>query len=1044
MLLVVVFAILSTGFLNVFSFNLDESNAIVYEDFLSEESGRSSYFGYSNVLYSGSTPWILIGAPRANFSNYVNVTEPGVTVRCAIAGNCTTVVLDSIGNEQPEFVGEKLPWDHKDKAWIGASMTIEQEQNLGKAVVCGHRWKDQRHLRGSKNLFMPGVCYWMESPYETAYKCLPFRGEYVVKTNKVKEYKYGMAQAGFSVHLPQKINNQTGSKLLIGAPGAYSWEGTNVICEDGNDFNFGKQKRAAQPNSFKDCNPIKRNTLLQGDRSFPYIGYSVSSGKFFDDEELQFVSGAPRSHLKGAVIIFSYSSSKQQKIFDTLRGESIGEYFGASVTVADINYDGRDELIIGAPFFSVNKDEGRIYVFTSNNMKKMKLIQKIDGQKPGSQFGLAVTSMGQLNQDNYTDIAVGAPYEDNGRGAVYIYNGERNGLKFSQKISASKVYSALQGFGVSLSNAADIDSNGIKDVAIGAYLSGHTVILRAAPVIILTAVIYANTFLIQRTTTTFSVHPAIQCIGCESAHKFSINLKLIVDTKYEQAFVDKYMSKHEYNETLQFEGHASKNTYVNIFIKEDPDTQKDIELNLSIDVENKTGNIILIKKDKRIGEDTFCKNCAVVDKSKSQLKDTKLVTFANACGNDERCDACLQMNCSITNPSYNGNNVYVVGSEGPILLEVLLYNDCEPAYSVNLTIKSKPLLEPAKIPKLCKQTTDLEIECEIGNIYNDTKKNITVEFDVTSITNHAFLNENASMLTFSVDVDTTSSNINNRTMCSSLLHLENDAKIKISGSSKPDYLLLKGSAQQVRHLYKAVKEGPTPVKQVYLEVDVPTHYTPDNKKSTEFLTILPDQSYQNGREVSCRYPGQEKVVMDTSQTIPVQDQTVLLRVKKSVTPHNENTLHEYMSTSPENKTLFLNCSSSNVTCQKVICRGSEMWSQNSYFDVPIDLVFNASALRQLMDIKSTVRFSTTAIAHITSPKYMSTSDRRSVSTVIVADKPYESVAIWIIILAIIGGLLLLCLLVFGMKKAGFFRRKKKELLLKATLQTEADGQTETD
>ncbi|XP_049829405.1 integrin alpha-PS5-like isoform X1 [Schistocerca gregaria] len=1045
MMYLAVFTILSTAFVNVFCFNLDTLNPIVYEDFLSKGSGRSSYFGYSIVLDSGSPPWILIGAPRANFSHYVNVTEPGVTVRCAIAGSCTTVLLDSVGNEEPDFVGEKLPWDHKDKAWIGVSMDIEQGQHVGKTVVCGHRWKDQSFLKANKQLFMPGVCYWMESPYESASKLLPLKRPYLVEKQGVKQYQFGMGQAGSSVHLARITDNQNGSKLLIGAPGAYSWEGTNVICEDGSDFSFGRQKRAAEPNSFSNCNTIKRNTLLKGDQTFPYIGYSVSSGKFFDCPELLFVSSAPRSYLKGAVIIFKSFSSSQQQIIDTLRGETVTEYFGASITVCDVNGDGLDELIVGAPFFSVNKDEGRIYVFTrSNSMKSMKLYQKIDGQNSGGQFGLAVTSLGQLNRDECDDVAVGAPYEDNGRGAVYIYNGGYESLKLSQKITASLIYPHLRGFGISLSNAADIDSNGIKDVAVGSYLSGHAVILRASPVVILKAEIFSTTYLIQRTTKTFVVHPAIKCTGCEDAHIFSVNLKLKVDTKYDQAFVDKQMSSHEFNQKLQFAGHSSKNTYVDIFIKEDPDTLKDIELNLLIEMENKTGNTIVIRKDKREGEDAFCKNCTVVDESQSQLKDTKIVKFVNACGKDEKCDACLQMACSVKNPRFGGNNVYIVGSEGLISLEVMLHNGCEPAYSVTLTVESEALIEPAKIPKLCKQTIDLEIVCDIGNVYNDTivAKNLTVEFDVMSVTKYAFINENATMLTFSIIVNTTSNDINNTTQCSTVVQLEREANIKISGLSKPDYLLLKDSDQHVRHLYKAVKEGPTPVKEVHFTIDVPTHYIADNGKSVEFLRIQPVQFYQNGKEVLCRQPDQEKVMRNTVQKVPVRDQTILVRVKKSTTLQEEHTLNKNMNTASENKTLFLNCSSSNVRCQKVICSASEMWNQNAYFDVPVDLVFNASSLKPLMGAKSTVLFSTTANAELSLSKDMLVmSGRKSVSTVIVADKPYESVAVWIIILAIIGGILLLCLLIFGMKKAGFFRRKKKELLLQGSLQKEAVGET---
>lgn len=59
------------------------------------------------------------------------------------------------------------------------------------------------------------------------------------------------------------------------------------------------------------------------------------------------------------------------------------------------------------------------------------------------------------------DVAVGAPYEDGGRGAVYVYLGNANGLnvKYSQHIRARDINLNLFGFGISLSKGVDIDGN---------------------------------------------------------------------------------------------------------------------------------------------------------------------------------------------------------------------------------------------------------------------------------------------------------------------------------------------------------------------------------------------------------------------------------------------------------------------------------------------------------------------------------------------------------------------------------------------------------
>lgn len=62
------------------------------------------------------------------------------------------------------------------------------------------------------------------------------------------------------------------------------------------------------------------------------------------------------------------------------------------------------------------------------------------------------------------DIIIGAPYEDDGRGSVYIYNGYYQGLwlKHSLKILGRSVDKDTFGFGASLCNAMDINRDNIN------------------------------------------------------------------------------------------------------------------------------------------------------------------------------------------------------------------------------------------------------------------------------------------------------------------------------------------------------------------------------------------------------------------------------------------------------------------------------------------------------------------------------------------------------------------------------------------------------
>lgn len=79
---------------------------------------------------------------------------------------------------------------------------------------------------------------------------------------------------------------------------------------------------------------------------------------------------------------------------------------------------------------------------------------------------------------SFIDFAVGAPYDGpNGRGAVYIYYGSKDGIRkkygqvlYSEAIQIGSI-SSLSTFGFSLAGGMDLDGNEYPDMAVGSYLS---------------------------------------------------------------------------------------------------------------------------------------------------------------------------------------------------------------------------------------------------------------------------------------------------------------------------------------------------------------------------------------------------------------------------------------------------------------------------------------------------------------------------------------------------------------------------------------------
>uniref|UniRef100_A0A8C7CK43 Integrin subunit alpha 7 n=1 Tax=Oncorhynchus kisutch TaxID=8019 RepID=A0A8C7CK43_ONCKI len=457
--------LLSVYFLTVAGFNLDTSMT------LTKEGETGSFFGFSLALHQQLTPephsWILVGAPRARGLGMMQRKRPGALYRCPITGeefDCERVDIDGDVN---------LDWESKDNQWLG--VTVKSQGIGGKVVTCAHLYELRQRVGLPSETRDPiGRCYVLSEDL-TERDDLD-GGEWKFCEGRPQGHEqFGFCQQGLSAAFTP--DNQF---IMFGAPGTYNWKGEmrvqllNQTLLDLGFYDDGPYEVADERQLNAQLIPVPYHS---------YLGFSVDSAQgIMSRGELTFVAGAPRANHTGAVVLLRKDNMYRLVPQHILWGEELASSFGYSVATADLNSDGWTDLIVGAPNYFDRKAEigGAVYIFLNpfGNWEYAQPI-RLNGTYD-SMFGLTVNNVGDLDRDGYDDIAVGAPFD--GDGKVFIYRGLSSGIDTKPAQILDGVDEGVKRFGYSISGGLDIDGNLYPDLAVGS-LGDKLVLYRSRPVI---------------------------------------------------------------------------------------------------------------------------------------------------------------------------------------------------------------------------------------------------------------------------------------------------------------------------------------------------------------------------------------------------------------------------------------------------------------------------------------------------------------------------------------------------------------------------------
>ncbi len=150
----------------------------------------------------------------------------------------------------------------------------------------------------------------------------------------------------------------------------------------------------------------------------------------------------------------------------TLSGVSPAGAFGGSLSGAgDVDGDGYGDLLVGARLAN-GSGEAHLFLGSATGPGGESDARMASGETDAL-FGAGLAGLGDVNQDGFGDLGIGATGGDENQGTLHLYLGSADGAPtLAETVSGPSAFSY---FGASVAGPGDTNADGYADVWVGAY-----------------------------------------------------------------------------------------------------------------------------------------------------------------------------------------------------------------------------------------------------------------------------------------------------------------------------------------------------------------------------------------------------------------------------------------------------------------------------------------------------------------------------------------------------------------------------------------------